>query len=99
MMHKISAFICLNEFYRDKLVEVGVAREKIFVRPNSINSSNLVSLSVGESQNYAVYLGRLSPEKGLWTLVKAFERIRSARLKIAGDGPMGQPVSRLIWAC
>jgi glycosyltransferase involved in cell wall biosynthesis len=96
MMGKISAFICLNEFYGDKLVEVGVARDKIFVRPNSIDSSNIVSLSPGESQNYAVYLGRLSPEKGLWTLVKAFEQIRSARLKIAGDGPMAGDLKRYI---
>jgi glycosyltransferase involved in cell wall biosynthesis len=96
MMGKISAFICLNEFYGDKLVEVGVARDKIFVRPNSIDSSNIVSLSPDESQNYAVYLGRLSPEKGLWTLVKAFEQIRSARLKIAGDGPMAGDLKRYI---
>jgi len=35
-----------------------------------------------------IYFGRLSPEKGIETLLKAFKAIPSAKLTIAGDGPL-----------
>jgi glycosyltransferase involved in cell wall biosynthesis len=35
-----------------------------------------------------VYLGRLSAEKGVWTLVRAFEQLKEVPLKIVGTGPL-----------
>ena len=88
MLDKISAFICLNEFYRAKFLEAGVAANKLFVRPNSIVAVPLTPGPAPEARPYAVYFGRLSPEKGLLTLLHAFEQAAPARLKIAGTGPM-----------
>jgi glycosyltransferase involved in cell wall biosynthesis len=96
MMEKISAYICLNEFYQDKLLEVGIPGAKIYVRPNSIDSSQCSSDGSTQSHDYAIFLGRLSPEKGLWTLVKAFEKSAPARLKIVGTGPLESELTGYI---
>lgn len=86
LLRKIDGFICLTEFSRQKLLEIGLPQEKIFVRPNFIDSS--ISPARPGTGEYVLYLGRLSPEKGLWTLVRAFEKLKSAKLKIVGVGPL-----------
>jgi glycosyltransferase involved in cell wall biosynthesis len=96
MMDKISAFICLNEFYRVQFLEAGVPTEKLFVRPNSIDPPATTPDDTPTSRDYAVYFGRLSPEKGLNTLVRAFEQAAPARLKIAGTGPMESELKQYI---
>jgi glycosyltransferase involved in cell wall biosynthesis len=96
MLDKINAFICLTNFYRQLLLEQGIPDEKIFVRPNSIDVSK-VTPDFGEPfGEYAVYLGRLSAEKGPWTLLRAFEQTPEAHLKIIGTGPLEQDVLRYI---
>jgi glycosyltransferase involved in cell wall biosynthesis len=88
MIDKIGAFICLTEFYEQKLLEVGVPQEKIYIRPTSIDASAISPGDRALTADYAVYLGRLSPEKGLWTVVQAFEQAKAGRLKIIGTGPL-----------
>ena len=86
LLEKINGFICLTEFSRQKLLEIGLPKHKLFVRPNFIDSS-LPAATPGTG-DYVLYLGRLSPEKGLWTLVRAFEKLKSIKLKIVGTGPL-----------
>ena len=86
MLRKISAFICLTEFARLKLLEVGVPEDKLFIRPNFIDAAH-VTPCPGDG-NYVVYLGLLSSAKGLWTLVRAFEALKDPLLKIVGTGPL-----------
>jgi glycosyltransferase involved in cell wall biosynthesis len=86
ILKKIDAYVCLTEFAKRKLLDVGIGEERIFVRPNFIDASQVVP-SPGDGK-YVLYLGRLSREKGLWTLVRAFERLRSVELKVAGTGPL-----------
>ncbi len=38
-------------------------------------------------EDYFIYLGRLSPEKGVLTLLKAMTRVKRSRLILIGDGP------------
>lgn len=95
VMDKISAFICLNEFYRAKFLEAGVSPEKLFVRPNAVDAVKMPG-STSEKQPYALYFGRLSPEKGLRTLLRAFEEVAPAQLKIAGAGPMEDELRQYI---
>jgi len=83
---KVDAFLCLTDFMRDTLADAGVPASKLFVRPNSIDASQ-IHTAIGQG-NYVAYIGRLSPEKGLWTLIKAFEQLRDIKLKIAGTGQM-----------
>jgi glycosyltransferase involved in cell wall biosynthesis len=86
MLEKISAFVCLTNFLKEKLMEAGIPEAKIFIRPNFMNASPVAPI-YGKGK-YALYLGRISPEKGMWTLVRAFQRLKGIRLKIAGTGPI-----------
>jgi glycosyltransferase involved in cell wall biosynthesis len=86
VLDKIDGYICLTEFTRQKLLEVGVASEKLFLKPNFIDATQVSPCPGGG--DYALFLGRLSPEKGLWTLIQAFEQLPDLPLKIAGTGPL-----------
>ena len=82
---EISCFIALSEFARDKFVEGGLPREKIFVKPNFVSPDPGARSGDGE---YALFVGRLSPEKGVGTIVKAWKTLhRSIPLVIIGGGP------------
>ncbi len=86
MVNKITGFICLTEFFKIKMLEAGVPENKLFVRPNFVYAP---SLSPAASDGkYAIYMGRLSPEKGCWTLIRAFEQLPHIPLKILGTGPL-----------
>ena len=82
---KVDAFVCLTEFARSKLLSAGVSPNQLFVRPNSIDTA-AIEPAVG-SGNYIGYIGRLSKEKGVWTLIHAMEHVRGPVLRIAGTGP------------
>jgi glycosyltransferase involved in cell wall biosynthesis len=94
---KIDAFIALTEFSKKKFVECGLPEEKIFVKPNFLANPPDPKYS---HQDYAVFLGRLSVEKGLNVLINAFQDLSTMNyelsamsyqpfhLKIIGDGPL-----------
>jgi glycosyltransferase involved in cell wall biosynthesis len=96
MIDKISAFICLTEFFRDKMIEAGIPDRKLFVRPNFVEAPNLREEKT--SDDYVLFMGRLSAEKGCWTLVRAFEKLPQIRLKIMGTGPIEQELRNYIQA-
>ena len=52
--------------------------------------------TVGKKEDYVLFLGRLSPEKGLWTLLRAFESLEAIKLKIAGTGPLEKTLRRYV---
>jgi len=85
IMAKVDAFVCLTEFARRKLESAGVPSGQLFVRPNCINVLQIEPV-VGRG-DYVAYIGRLSNEKGVWTLIRAMEHVRGLMLRIAGTGP------------
>jgi len=91
---KIDAFLCTTEFNKQKLIEGGVEEHRIFIKPNYLDISN-IEPSYGEG-DHIIFLGRLSPEKGLWTLVKAFEKLKDLKLRIVGTGPLEQSLKIYI---
>jgi glycosyltransferase involved in cell wall biosynthesis len=94
MVDKVAGFICLTEFFKIKMLEAGVPDAKLFVRPNFVYAPPLPELS--EAGKYAMFMGRLSPEKGCWTLVHAFERMPQIPLKIVGTGPLEQELKDYV---
>jgi len=86
----VDAYIALSEFSRRKLIEGGLPADKVTVKPNFLYPEPCTGAGSGE---YAVYVGRLSPEKGLQTLLEAWRNFgREIPLKIAGDGPLAPAV-------
>lgn len=81
-------FISPSSFLRDKLIEFGWPSERIALIPNFIDTSEFIPrFSPG---NYFLYLGRLSHEKGIQTLLSAFLDLTKKGLKliIVGEGPI-----------
>lgn len=83
---KIHTYIALTDFEKSKFIEAGFPAAKIIVKPNFL----AVDPGSGSgSGHYAVFVGRLTPEKGLGTLLQVWENHSDLLpLKIAGDGPM-----------
>jgi glycosyltransferase involved in cell wall biosynthesis len=84
---RVDLFIAVSDFEREILVRGGLPTEKVVVKPNIV-----VSASRKEeihTEDAALYVGRLSPEKGIGTLLSAWNTGKiQLRLKIVGDGPM-----------
>ncbi len=82
----VSGYIALTEFARRKFTEGGLPVEKIRVKPNFVSADPGVKEKEGDG---AIFVGRLSPEKGVKTLLQAWERISAPiPLRIVGDGPL-----------
>ena len=86
----VTLFIALTEFARQKFIEGGFPAEKIVVKPNFVHPDP----GIGEGKGgYGLYVGRLSVEKGLDTLLAAWEQLEQPLpLKIVGDGPLADQV-------
>jgi glycosyltransferase involved in cell wall biosynthesis len=86
----IQIFIALSEFARQKFIEGGLPADKVVVKPNFVHPDP----GEGEHQGgYALFVGRLSPEKGVDILLNAWKRVPySIPLKIVGDGPLAERV-------
>jgi glycosyltransferase involved in cell wall biosynthesis len=83
---RVDTYIALTEFSRNKFIEGGLPAERIKVKPNFLPEDPGVG---GGSGHYALFAGRLAREKGLETLLEAWEKSRPAvQLRIAGDGPL-----------
>lgn len=82
----VDVYIALTEFARQKFIEGGFPANKIVVKPNFVHPDP----GTGEGQGgYALFVGRLSAEKGLDTLLAAWEQLGAKiPLKIVGDGPL-----------
>ena len=88
---KVDLYIALTEFARQKFIEGGLPGEKIVVKPNFVHPDPGVGQGRG---GYALFVGRLSVEKGLDTLLAAWEQLKNPMpLKIVGEGPLERPVA------
>lgn len=89
----VDCFITLTEFARSKFIEGGFPPDKILVKPNFVNPDPGVAQGEG---GYALYVGRLSVEKGLDTLLEAWRTLETPYpLKIIGDGPLSTQVEEV----
>jgi len=81
----VDMYIALTEFARKKFIAGGFSPDKLKVKPNFVDPDP----GPGETErNYAIFVGRLSPEKGVSTLLEAWKQLRMpVPLQIAGDGP------------
>ncbi len=90
---KVDVFIAPSEFLKDKMKKMGF-RGKVVCLSNFIDISKYES-SYALGDGSIVYFGRLSPEKGLLTLIDAVKGI-DVRLKIIGDGPQREILERKL---
>lgn len=88
--NKVSKFIVLTEFARSKFIEsrLNVSPQQLMLKPNFIADPG-TGLDVRE--DFFLYVGRLTEEKGIRTLLNAVQD-SDLKLVIIGDGPLQKEV-------
>ena len=81
----IDCYIVLSQFSRDKFLKGGLPAEKLFIKSNFVHPDPGVDV---DRANYALFIGRLSPEKRVSTVLLAWSKLTSPiQLFIIGGGP------------
>jgi len=86
---KVDAFIALSDFQRDLMIQGGLPGDKIFVKPNFFPGRPDV-VPYEKRGAKVVFVGRLSEEKGVHSLIKAWEQwgVSAPALQVIGEGPL-----------
>jgi len=92
---KIDIFLCSTKFYRDLFVSAGFPSDKIVVMPHFVQQQQLQPASVKKTEEYALFVGRLDPEKGVNTLLEAW-RLLDLPLKIRGSGRLDETARAFV---
>nr|MDX8320198.1 glycosyltransferase family 4 protein [Agrobacterium sp. rho-8.1] len=82
----VDRIIVPSLFYQAKLIEWGWPSEQLVHVPNFVDQSITDNPLVSEEGDYFLFAGRLAPEKGIATLIRAAS-LSGQRLRIAGTGP------------
>jgi len=91
---RVDLYIALSHFSRRKFIEGGLPADRIVVKPNFAIADSSPKSGAGE---YALFVGRLSEEKGLDLLLSAFRSMAMrVPLRIVGVGPLFKTLSREI---
>ncbi len=80
----VRLFLCPSRFMKEKMEDWGEPKSKLRYVPNPVEVPEQIAVGAG---GYLLYVGRLSPEKGLLTLLEALRQIPELPLKLAGRGP------------
>jgi glycosyltransferase involved in cell wall biosynthesis len=95
----VDRYVALGVFAKDKLLSVGVDPARIAIKPNFVNGSQLTWHDVGtgnDARPYALFVGRLSTEKALLSLLRAWVAFRDIPLRVVGVGPDFDHARRLV---
>lgn len=82
--HMVDRYICLTGQARQRMIRGGLPASKLTVKANVLRNPPAAGTGNG---GYALYVGRLTTEKGVSTLINAWRNIEYP-LKIAGDGAL-----------
>lgn len=92
--HKIDCYLTPSAFYRDLLQKTGFTKRPVRHLANFLPLGTVYK-AMPAQQEVLLYLGRLTPEKGCATLLRAMAQCPDARLNLAGDGPQREELEEL----
>ncbi len=87
---RVTLFIALNQFCRDKFIEGGLPSGKFRIKPNFLDGEPTVAQVPGTG---GLFVGRLSKEKGIDVLAVAAAGLPPDSLKVIGGGDL-EPLVR-----
>ena len=93
----IDKIITPSAFYKKKFEEFGIPSKRVVHIPNFLDTEKPEVNITNDCEEYYLYFGRLSEEKGLLTLLRAFQGI-NAKLYIVGTGPIKNEIEEYILA-
>ena len=79
----IDYFFVLTQFQKEKVKSLGIGENKLILKPNSFK----MSFSMHKNKKNYIYVGRLEESKGIYELLKVWERLdKKFILTIIGGG-------------
>lgn len=82
----IDKFIFVSKFSQSKHIEANIKYKEKSVHLYNFTSDRQTNIE--EKKNYLLYIGRISEEKGIQTLIKAQQLVPNVDIKIVGTGPL-----------
>jgi glycosyltransferase involved in cell wall biosynthesis len=92
---KVDYYLVATEFYKSKFIKGGLPADKIIVKPHFIYPDPQ-SRPEKHYGDYALFIGRLDPEKGIRPMLQAWKVLSDIPLKIRGDGQLGEEIRDFI---
>jgi glycosyltransferase involved in cell wall biosynthesis len=88
LFSSINIWVAISEAQKLRHIEMGIPAERIRVVPHFLDAPIDIGPNVPKD-GYFLFLGRLSPEKGLWQLLQGWRLLKAGTVKlvIAGEGP------------
>ncbi len=107
---RVSAYIALTEFQKQKLIQGGLPAHKIHVKPNFVDLPDSIDASPIDTpienfalrENVVLFVGRLAEEKGVSLLIDAYQQDTNSptpqlpSLKLVGDGPLTEALKAQV---
>jgi glycosyltransferase involved in cell wall biosynthesis len=90
----VDVFVALTKFGRSKLIEAGFRSDQIAIKPNFVHPDP--GMYDARREDYALFVGRMAPEKRVITLIKAWTRIHDTPLVVVGGGPGEAVVKEIV---
>jgi glycosyltransferase involved in cell wall biosynthesis len=87
---RVDVYVTPSQFLSSKFIAAGFSPHRIVVKPNFVHPDPGAGRGEG---GFVLFVGRLSPEKGVGTLLRAWSMVGTAiQLRIVGDGPLARDV-------
>src|SRR5256712_1211605 len=109
LVEQSDGIICCSNYMLDHIQHVlGAVKTKIRVIPNGVEASRFnngrqpqpIPTGVSEDRKTILYVGRIVREKGIFTLLDAFEKLRKqgkdVRLVLVGEGPLKEDLAKEV---
>jgi glycosyltransferase involved in cell wall biosynthesis len=87
VLEAVDQFVAPSNYSAGQLVRLGVPGERLEPLPHYLPDDEIAAESRADQGEFALFAGRLSPEKGVETAIEA-ARLTGVPLKVAGDGPL-----------
>jgi glycosyltransferase involved in cell wall biosynthesis len=81
----VDAYVTPSAFCRDYFVAAGLPEKKVHLKSNFLAHDPGQRAAHGD---YALFVGRLSAEKGVLEMIEAWRQLPEVKLLVAGDGPL-----------
>jgi glycosyltransferase involved in cell wall biosynthesis len=97
VFEKVSAWIALSEVQKGLHLKIGLPARTLHVVPH-FQEFRPAEASPLQQNGYALFLGRLAPEKGVANLLDGWKQVKTpgARLVIAGTGPEEERLKQIV---
>jgi glycosyltransferase involved in cell wall biosynthesis len=87
---QVNLYLVATHFYRQKFIQAGLPPERLALKPHFVTPDPQVrTIMPGD---YALFIGRLDPEKGIPTLLEAWKQLSGIPLRIRGGGQLLEAV-------